>query len=254
MKITSWNVNSIKARLAHVQRYVSENAPDVLLLQELKGLDFPAESFTSLGYHSHAVAQKAYNGVAILSKSPITVIAEKLEGEETDEQARYLEAEINGLRVINIYAPNGNPAPGEKYDYKLRWMARLYARLKSLMAADIAFIIGGDFNVIPQAKDCKNPKDWAADALYLPQTRAAFRGLLHLGLYDALRCSTGAGEIYTFWDYQAGAWQKNNGIRIDHFLLSAFYVDRLQDCTIYKDARSWDSPSDHVPIEIELIP
>lgn len=254
MKIASWNVNSIKARKEHVRRYLAEDAPEALMVQELKGMDFPAPDFKDAGYHSHAVTQKAYNGVAILSKTPIEIIADRLDGEKEDEQARYLEVETNGVRLIDIYLPNGNPAPGDKYDYKLRWMERLYTRLKSLIESDTAFIIGGDFNVIPQDKDCKTPKDWEGDALFRPETHAAFRALLNLGLTDAFRVHHKSAGHYTFWDYQRGAWQKDNGIRIDHFLLSPYYADRLQFCRINKAPRGWDSPSDHTPIEIEITP
>ena len=252
MKLVSWNVNSVKARLAHVKRYLAEEKPDVLMLQELKGLEFPQEEFSAAGYNAHAVVQKAYNGVAILSTYPIDVVLEKLPGDDADEQARYLEANINGVRVINIYLPNGNPVPGEKYDYKLRWMRRLYVRLHELVAQDIPFVIGGDFNIIPEEKDAKNPKDWEQDALFRIESRRAFRALLNLGLYDAFRMKNSAAGNYTFWDYQAGAWQKDNGIRIDHFLLSAYYADRLENCRINKTPRGWDSASDHTPIEIEL--
>ncbi|MGH1457069.1 MAG: exodeoxyribonuclease III [Alphaproteobacteria bacterium] len=250
MKIVSWNINSIKARGEHVKRYLTENAPDVLMAQELKGLEFPHNDFE--GYHTHAVPQKAYNGVAVFSKSPITLIAESLKGDETDEQARYIEFETNGVRLINIYLPNGNPVPGDKYDYKLSWMERLYTRLKDLTDNDTPFIIGGDFNVIPDDKDCHAPKDWAGDALFRPETHKAWRKLLNLGLTDAFRVFNTAAQQYTFWDYQAGAWQKNNGIRIDHFLLSPLYADRLISCTINKSPREWERPSDHTPIELVI--
>lgn len=250
MKIVSWNVNSIKARLEHVKKYLSEEAPDVLMLQELKGLEFPAEEFKSLEYHTHAVPQKAYNGVAIISKHPINTIHSALPNNEKDEQARYIEADINSIRIINIYLPNGNPAPGPKYDYKLEWMERLFARLKHLRNTDTPFLIGGDFNVIPEDKDCHNPKDWQGDALFRPQTHAIWRKILNLGLTDAFRVNNNIAKQYTFWDYQAGAWQKNNGIRIDHFLLSPTIADRLQNCTINKTPRGWEKPSDHTPIEL----
>ncbi len=247
MKIVSWNVNSIKARLLHVKRYLREESPDILMIQELKGLDFPALEFESLGYQSHTITQKAYNGVAIISKFPINVINENLY--ENDEQARYLEADINNIRIINIYLPNGNPM-GDKYDYKLKWMEQLYTRLKSLRDEDTEFIIGGDFNVIPQDEDCYNPKNWENDALFKLETKKAFRSLVNLGLTDAFRSLNTKPEQYTFWDYQAGAWQKNNGIRIDHFLLSPLMSDRLISCKINKKPRGWDKPSDHTPIEI----
>lgn len=253
MKIVSWNVNSIKARGDHVVRYLTEFTPDVLMVQELKGLEFPAERFEALGFHTHAVCQKAYNGVAVFSKTPLTIIAERLEGDDADEQARYIEFETNGVRLINIYLPNGNPVPGDKYDYKLRWMERLFVRLKTLCDADIPFIIGGDFNVIPEDKDCHAPKDWEGDALFRPETHKAFKSLLNLGLTDAFRIYDNNDGKYSFWDYQAGAWQKDNGIRIDHFLLCGFYTDRVETCQINKIPRGWDKPSDHTPIELEII-
>ena len=252
MKIVSWNVNSIKARLEHVKRYLEEESPDVLMIQELKGLEFPSESFESIGYQSISVPQKAYNGVAILSKHPISVIHSALPNNEKDEQARYLEADINGLRLINIYLPNGNPAPGQKYSYKLEWMEHLHARLKNMTDTDTPFIIGGDFNVIPEDKDCHSPKEWKNDALFHLETRKIFRALLNLGLTDAFRVFNTHAKQYTFWDYQAGAWQKNNGIRIDHFLLSPTMADHLTSCTINKTPRGWDKPSDHTPIEIVI--
>lgn len=262
MKIVSWNVNSIKARLGHVQRFLKETAPDVLMLQELKGLDFPASDFESLGYHTAAVPQKAYNGVAVFSKTEITVISDTLAGDDADEQARYIEFETNGLRLINIYLPNGNPvfedndqqAPEfhEKYTYKLGWMERLYMRLKELRAQNIPFIIGGDFNVMPEDRDCHDPKAWTGDALFRQETWNAFRKLEHLGLYDAFRIVNDKAGFYTFWDYQAGAWQQDKGIRIDHFLLSPELSDRLINCTIDKTPRSWEKPSDHTPIMIEI--
>jgi exodeoxyribonuclease III len=252
MKIVTWNVNSIKARREHVLRYLAEENPDVLMIQELKGTEFPHDDFKSAGYDSLAVGQKAYNGVAILSKNPITEIARRLDGEPEDEQARYLEVEINGVRLINIYLPNGNPTPGDKYDYKLRWMERLYNRLKSLTGSDTQFIIGGDFNVIPEGKDCKNPAEWKDDALFRPETHAAFRAILNLGLTDAFRVLNTAAGQYSFWDYQRGAWQKDNGIRIDHFLLSPHYADRLISCRINKNPRGLENASDHTPIELEI--
>lgn len=250
MKIVSWNVNSIKARLEHVKRYLEESSADILMIQELKGLEFPAGELESLGYHVHAVGQKAYNGVAIISKHPINVVHQRLPGNEEDEQARYIEADINGLRVINIYLPNGNPTPGPKYDYKLEWMERLYARAETLRNNDTPFLIGGDFNVIPEGKDCYDPKAWQGDALFRPETHSLYRSLLSLGLYDAFRIHNNKAQQYSFWDYQAGAWQKDNGIRIDHFLLSPIVADKFINCSINKTPRGWEKPSDHTPIEL----
>ena len=252
MKVVSWNVNSIKARLEHVKKFLTDTSPDVLMVQELKGLDFPAAEFEALGYKCEAVTQKAYNGVAIFSKTPIEVILTALPGDESDEQARYIEFETNGLRLINIYLPNGNPVDTEKFPYKLGWMERLYARLKELRDDNIAFAIGGDFNVIPEDKDCYDPKKWEDDALFHPDSHKAFRKLIHLGLTDALRVNNNQAFQYTYWDYQRGAWQNNHGIRIDHFLLSPELADRLKGCTIDAGPREWEKPSDHTPIMVEI--
>lgn len=252
MKIVTWNVNSINVRLEHVKRYLREATPDVLMLQEIKTENFPAQDFENLGYRSRSVGQKAYNGVTVLSKHNISVIADRLPGDETDAQARYIEADIGGLRLINIYAPNGNPAPGEKYDYKLRWMKRLTARLREYVANDQAFVIGGDFNIIPEEKDCFDLKAWQDDALFRLESRQALRTLENMGLYDAFRIFDTRAHQYTFWDYQAGAWQKDNGIRIDHFLLTAAMADRLQSCVINRGPRGWEKASDHTPVELTL--
>lgn len=274
IKIATWNVNSIKVRGPAVRDWLAAHKPDVLLLQELKGENFPADDFKAIGYESIAQGQKAYNGVAVLSKKPVTVMANILPGDNADTQARYLEVEISPphppasrvppsprrgegensrpIRIVNIYLPNGNPAPGDKYDYKLKWMKRLYDHLKTLCEAEVPFLVGGDFNVIPEAKDCYDPKAWINDALYLPETRAKFRMLLNLGLTDAFRVfNTDAGQ-YSFWDYQAGCWPQNKGIRIDHFLLSPPLADRLQSCIIDKEPRGRDNPSDHTPVIVEL--
>ncbi|MGH1402835.1 MAG: exodeoxyribonuclease III [Alphaproteobacteria bacterium] len=249
-KIVSWNVNSIKARLDHVKRYLEEEKPDVLMIQELKGLEFPSSALEENEHYTHAVCQKAYNGVAIIARTPITVIHDHLPGDDSDEQARYIEADINGIRLINIYLPNGNPVTEPKYEYKLAWMERLYKRLKELTSSETPFIIGGDFNVIPENKDCYSPKDWEGDAAFRPETHKIYRKILNLGLTDAFRVFDTRAKQYSFWDYQAGAWQRGNGIRIDHFLLSPLYADLLQGCTINKTPRGWEKPSDHTPIEI----
>lgn len=254
IKIASWNVNSIKARKEHVKRWLTENQPDVLMIQELKGLDFPTEDFKNIGYTSEAVTQKAYNGVAIFSKENFKVINTALAGDETDEQARYLEIEQNGIRIINIYLPNGNPVTedSEKYPYKLKWLDRLYERLKQLRKDKVPFLIGGDFNIIPEDKDCHNPSAWKGDALFRPETHEKWRSLLNLGLTDAFRVYNNQSEQYTFWDYQRGAWQKNDGIRIDHFLLSPQITDRLINCTIDTKPRGEEKASDHTPIILEI--
>lgn len=252
MRIASWNVNSIKVRAPHVKRWVEKNAPDVLLLQELKGENFPAEEFRELGYDSIVSAQKTYNGVAILSKHKITPVLGRLPGDDTDEHARYLEADINSIRIVNIYLPNGNPAPGDKFTYKLSWMDRLYRHLSGLRQKEIPFLVGGDFNVIPEARDCYDPAAWINDALYRVETREKFRTLLNMGLYDAFRVFNEKSGQYTFWDYQGGGWPANKGIRIDHFLLSPPLADRLKSCIIDSGPRGEDNPSDHTPIYIEL--
>lgn len=252
MKIVSWNVNSIKARLDHVKKFLDSRSPDVLMLQELKGLEFPAAEFEAMGYKAHAVPQKAYNGVAILSKKPMNVVLEQLPGNEDDEQARYLEVDIDDLRLIDIYLPNGNPVDSEKFPYKINWMERLHRRLRELRERSIPFVIGGDFNVIPEDKDCYDPKAWEGDALTQPNSRSAFRSFLNLGLYDAFRIINDKAEQYTYWDYQRGAWERGNGIRIDHFLLSPEITDRLKNCSIDTGPRGWPKASDHTPIMVEI--
>ncbi|MCK5284083.1 MAG: exodeoxyribonuclease III [Alphaproteobacteria bacterium] len=252
MKIVSWNINSIKARLEHVKKFLSESKPDILMVQELKGLDFPENEFKELGYETKAITQKAYNGVAVFSKTHIEVIHTKLPGDKNDNQARYIEFEAQNIRFINIYLPNGNPVDTEKFSYKLAWMERLYKRLKTLRKENIAFVIGGDFNIIPENKDCYDPKTWQGDALFHPKTHKAFLKLLHLGLTDAFRMQDTSEDNYTFWDYQRGAWQNGNGIRIDHFLLSPEITDRMENCFIDPTPRGWEKPSDHTPIILEI--
>ncbi len=252
MKIATWNVNSIKVRGPAVREWLAAHKPDALLLQEIKGENFPSDDFKAAGYESIAEGQKAYNGVAILTPKPATVVRNILPGDNNDTQARYIEVDYEGIRIVNIYLPNGNPAPGNKYDYKLRWMKRLYDHLKFLREENISFLVGGDFNVIPEEKDCYDPKAWINDALYLPETRAKFRMLLNLGLTDAFRVFNTQDKQYSFWDYQAGAWPQNKGIRIDHFLLSPPLADRLQSCIIDKEPRGLDNPSDHTPVIVEL--
>ncbi len=252
LKLASWNVNSVKARGEHVQKYCADFAPDILMMQELKGETFPSEDFKAIGYHSVAATQKAYNGVAILSKNEIELIHDRLPGMEDDDQARYLEANISGIRVINIYLPNGNPVDTDKFPYKLRWMDALIERAKILRAQHIPFLIAGDFNIIPEDKDCHDPSAWRGDALFHEESLAKWRSLLNIGLYDAYRIVDGSDEVYSFWDYQRGAWQKNDGIRIDHFLLSPQLADQMIACEIHKEPRGWDRPSDHTPIALSL--
>lgn len=252
MKIATWNINSIKARLEHAVKWLDTVKPDILMLQELKGLEFPAATFATCGYQAVFINQKAYNGVAVLSREPATVILDKLPGNDEDEQARYLEVDYQSIRLINIYAPNGNPVDSEKFPYKLAWLDRLYHRLQQLRLNNISFVIGGDFNVIPEAKDCYDPKVWINDALFRLESRQAFRRIMNLGLTDALRVYNQAPGQYTFWDYQAGAWPQNKGLRIDHFLLSPSIADRLIQCIVDKEPRGWDKASDHTPVILEI--
>ena len=258
MKIASFNINGIKARLPALLDWLAEARPDVAVLQEIKSLDeaFPRSEIEDAGYNVATHGQKGFNGVAILSRLPLEDVARGLPGDDSDDQARWIEATVVGehaaLRICGLYLPNGNPAPGPKYDYKLAWMERLQHRAAALLQAEDAAVILGDFNVIPQAEDCRDPRDWEADALFLPPTRAAFHRLLNLGLTDALRATDAGPGIYTFWDFQGGAWQKNNGIRIDHVLLTPQAADRLTACGIDKEVRSRERPSDHVPIWVAL--
>ena len=253
MQIATWNVNSIRQRTEHLLRYLREIGPDIICLQELKCLDaaFPHSEVEACGYNIAVHGQKGFNGVAILSKRPLEV-TRGLPGDESDEHVRYIEAVVPDgdgvIRVASLYLPNGNPPETEKYTYKLAWMDRLAAHARNLLALEEPLVLAGDFNVIPAGRDCFDPAVWAGDALYLPQTRARFHTLLNLGFTDALRATTDAGGLYTFWDYQAGAWQRNRGIRIDHLLLSPRAADRLTEVTIDKERRGEDKPSDHVPI------
>jgi exodeoxyribonuclease-3 len=258
MKIATFNINGIKARAEALPAWLDDAQPDVVLLQEIKSVDenFPRELFEDRGYNVETHGQKSFNGVAILSKHPLEDVQRGLPGDDSDEQARWIEATVMGereaLRICGLYLPNGNPAPGPKYDYKLAWMARLHARAKTLLAAEIPFLMAGDYNIIPQAEDAAKPDIWREDALFRPQSRAAWRDLLNLGLTEAFRARTQGPGHYSFWDYQAGAWNRNNGIRIDHFLLSPACADMLRSCQIDRDIRGRDKPSDHVPVWVEL--
>jgi exodeoxyribonuclease-3 len=253
MKIASWNVNSIRARLDHVTSWLKTSDPDVLLLQELKGTEFPAAEFEALGYESVAVTQKSYNGVAVLSRHPIETISTTLGGDEADSHARFLETKIMGIRVVDIYLPNGNPVGSDKFAYKLAWMDRLIARMRAWQEEGAPVLIGGDFNVIPEDIDCHKPSAWIEDALFQPESRARYRAMLDLGYTDAFR-SLHPGEAgqFTFWDYFRQSFEHNRGIRIDHFLLSPKLTGRLKSCEIDKEPRAQEKPSDHTPIMVEL--
>ena len=258
MKIASWNVNSIKARLEPALAWIKAANPDVLCFQEIKCVDenFPREPFESLGYNCAVHGQKSYNGVAILSKHPLEDITPRLPGGESDDHARYLEAVVSGdkgtVRVASIYAPNGNPFPGPKFDFKLSWLERLRLHAQKLLRLEEAVVLMGDYNIIPEDKDAHNPKAWLKDALFQPESKAALRRIEHLGYTDAFRALHRQGGHYTFWDY-FGSWERDNGIRIDHILLSPQAADRLTACAIDRAVRgASEKPSDHVPIWIEL--
>jgi exodeoxyribonuclease-3 len=257
MRIATWNVNSINARIERVLEWFEEAQPDVACLQELKCVDekFPAEGFERLGYNIAVHGQKTYNGVAILSKRPMEDIRRGLPEVEGDDHSRYIEAVISGetpVRVASIYLPNGNPIGTDKFTYKLAWMERLREHAKTLLALEEPLALVGDFNVIPEPEDCDNPPSWVNDALFTPEARSRFRALKNIGLTDAYMAVDGRPGGYTFWDYQAGAWQRNHGIRIDHALLSPQAADRLRAVEIHRDTRAKEKPSDHVPVVVEL--
>ncbi len=258
MKLATFNINGIKARLEALPAWLAMAQPDVVCLQEIKSVDdaFPRATFEEMGYRVETHGQKGFNGVAILSRLPLEEVRRGLPGDDADEQARWIEAVVAGprpLRVCGLYLPNGNPVPGPKYDYKLSWMARMEARVRELLATEQAFVCLGDYNVIPQAEDAAKPEQWVADALFLPESRAAFRRIVNLGLTEAFRARVQGPGHYTFWDYQAGAWERGNGIRIDHVLMSPQAADRLQDCRIDKAVRGGEKPSDHVPVWVEVV-
>jgi len=254
VRIASWNINSIRARLPNVLEWLNDARPDVVLLQEIKCQDdgFPLLEIEASGYRCAVHGQKSYNGVAILSRHPLTEVVRGLPEANGDEQARYIEATVCGLRVESLYLPNGNPAPGEKFDYKLAWMRRLVTHAQNLLATEVPFVLGGDYNVCPTDDDVYDPVNWQADALCRPESRALYRQLCHLGLTDAFRALHAEAHRYTFWDYQAGAWQRDNGLRIDHLLLSPQTADRLVACDIDKAPRGRDKASDHTPIWVDL--
>ncbi len=264
MRIATWNVNSVNARLPTVLAWLEASAPDVVCFQEIKTIDekFPREEFERLGYNVETHGQKTYNGVAILSKFPLSDIRRGLPGAEgagpdgtDDDQARYIEALVEApvpVRVGAIYLPNGNPVGTGKFPYKLAWFDRLNVHARDLLALEEPFVLCGDYNVIPEPVDAKNPADWVGDALFQPESRAAFKALKWLGLSEAGELGEQPPGTYTFWDYQAGAWQRNNGIRIDFHLLSPQAADRFRGVETHRDARDMDKPSDHVPVVVEL--
>ncbi len=261
MRIATWNVNSIKQRVGHLVAFLEEAKPDVVCLQELKCQDeaFPRAEIEAAGYAVETLGQKAYNGVALLVRAPLTLgeVRRGLPGDEADEQARYIEGLISGedmapVRVASIYLPNGNPVDSPKYPYKLAFLERLRRHARTLLDREEALVLAGDYNVIPEPEDASDPEAWVNDALFLPRTRAAFRALLAEGFTEALRACDPKPGLYTFWDYQAGAWNRNAGIRIDHLLLSPQAADRLVSASVQKHLRGLEKPSDHVPVTVEL--
>jgi exodeoxyribonuclease-3 len=255
IRVASFNINGIKARLPRLLEWLEETRPSVACLQEIKTQDesFPADEFERIGYKSIWHGQKSFNGVAILAMGEQPVeLRRGLDGEPEDDHSRYLEAEIFGLRVACIYLPNGNPQPGLKFDYKLRWMDRLRARMREISAEEIPAIITGDFNVIPEDKDIWSPHALADDALMQPAARDAYSRLLGDGWTDALDLHNPRGGIWTYWDYQAGAWQRDHGFRIDHALLSPELAGRLVACGVDKEHRGREKASDHAPIWAEF--
>ena len=250
MKIATWNVNSIKARLPRVLEWLAEAAPDVALLQEVKTVaeGFPELEIGDLGYNVAVCGQKTYNGVAILAKRPIEDVITALPGDESDEQARYIEAVVDGVRVASIYLPNGNPVDSPKFPYKLAWMERLYDHARALLEYEEAFVLGGDYNIAPTDADVYDPAALADDALCQPDSRARFRAILHLGLTEAYRALHAGAGAYSFWDYQKGRWPRDEGLRIDHLLLSPQAADRLEACDIDKTPRGREKASDHTPV------
>jgi len=257
MKLATFNINGIKARVDALPRWLASAKPDAVALQEIKSVDenFPRELFEDMGYRVETHGQKGFNGVAILSRLPLEDVVRGLPGDDDDPQSRWIEATVMGERAVRfcgLYLPNGNPVPGPKYDYKLAWMARMEARVRELLLSEEPLVFAGDYNVIQQPEDAANPMTWTEDALFLPATRAAFRRIVNLGLTDAFRARDQSSGQYSFWDYQAGAWEKNNGILIDHMLLSPQAADLLREARIDREVRAEEKPSDHVPVWIDL--
>jgi exodeoxyribonuclease-3 len=258
MRIATWNINGVKARIDNLVHWLREAAPDIVCLQEIKSVDdaFPAEPIEELGYNIAVHGQKGFNGVALLSKHPLEDVQRGLPGADADEQARFItglvSTEDGVVRVASAYMPNGTPIGPDKFTYKLAWHQRLEEWARTELTREEPLLIAGDFNIIPEPIDAKNPEVWVTDALFQPEARAAFRRLAALGLTDAVRAVDDRGGIFTFWDYQAGAWQKNNGIRIDFMMLSPEAADRLVQAGIDRHVRAWEKPSDHVPVWVEI--
>jgi len=257
MIISSWNVNSVRARIENIKEYIKKFSPDIIIIQEIKTPNetYPYEDIKSLKYENYVYGQKSYNGVAIISKKKLNNIQTDI-FKDKNKQSRIIYAELKyknkNINLINIYTPNGNPVDTEKYDYKLYWLNNLIEKIKSLSKQNENIIIGGDFNIIPSAEDVHNPKNYENDALFRLEIRKKLRELVNLGFHDAYRYIHPEKEGYTFWDYTSGAWQKNNGMRIDHFLVSSSLINIIKDVKINKFPRGRQKPSDHTPIEIEL--
>ena len=258
MRIATWNINGVKARIEGLLTWLRETSPDVVCLQEIKSMNegFPAAEIEALGYTVAVHGQKGFNGVALLAKGRLEDVQRDLPGDPGDAQSRYIEAVVTGargiVRVGGLYLPNGNPIGTDKFTYKLAWMRRLIDHAKARLALEEPFVLMGDYNVIPESIDAKRPQQWVNDALAQPESRALFAELTHLGFTDAIRACYPGGGVYTFWDYQAGAFQKDDGIRIDHLLLSPQASDRLRTAGIDRFTRAWEKPSDHVPVWIDL--
>ena len=257
MLISSWNVNSVRARIENIKSYLLKYKPDILMMQEIKteDLNFPYDDFSAMDYESHVYGQKSYNGVAIISKHKLTNIKTDLIKDKL-KQSRIISAELSYqkkiIQLINIYTPNGNPVDTDKYDYKKDWLDTLIKQLRSILKKNPNIILGGDFNIIPAAEDVYNVKSFEDDALYRLEIRKKLREMINLGFKDVYRHFYDDKEGYTFWDYMRGAWQKNNGMRIDHFLVSNSLIDKVKNININKDPRGREKPSDHTPIEINL--
>lgn len=256
MKVATYNVNGINARLPVLLRWLESSSPDVACLQELKAPDekFPEKAIADAGYQAIWHGQKSWNGVAILSRRhEIKEVRRELPGDPEDQQSRYLEAMVNGILIACLYLPNGNPTPGPKYDYKLKWFERLTAHAAALLSHNSPVVLTGDFNVMPTELDVYNPERWEGDALFRPEVRSAFQNLLNQGWTDALRKIYPDEKIYTFWDYFRTSFSRNAGLRIDHFLLSPPLHSRLLAAGVDREVRGWEKTSDHAPVWIELL-
>tara|TARA_Y100000590_G_scaffold462894_1_gene628209 strand:- start:271 stop:1056 length:786 start_codon:yes stop_codon:yes gene_type:complete len=257
MKISSWNVNSINARIDHLIKFINIDQSDIYFLQELKSIEenFPIKEINLLGYNSYIVGQKAWNGVAILSKKPLSITNKKIPN-YNDDNARFIEAEINlskikqKIKIINIYLPNGNPIETEKFDYKIEWMKKFNEYIFNLKKNNIPVIIGGDFNVIPNDEDVYSPENYKNDACAHPLTRKYFRNLINSGFVDTVKYFIEGKTNWTFWGYRGGGWQKGNGLRIDHFLTTSELTNLIKKVVINRVPRGWEKASDHTPVSI----